>query len=680
MIYACGKAVNMLTSMPNVNTFGKVTELAGHVQLDPSISNISVLILNGAEVTAATGRGYREAIKAANEKVTVLVMCQNDREAQKSIIKPNVHNIVVGRSKGKELSDLIGDYLEKLSSKDNVAIIASSEEVSTDVKNYEDFEIAPDTFELNGGLEFNDDAPETTGTCESGFKPKEIKPDSSDFNYFEAQTETDDKKEDKTEINSKNFFERIEDTPLESFEGIDELRQRLDKNAIYTRLLKESATYNDVVTKLRLLEKRISNVIADKSLTASQRIEVIQNIVSERSVLKSMENEMISTFVSSIITTVTETIVRMVTEDMSKYRSRIADTDTKNLYIGNTEKVSKAMDDRYKIQVELASRIEGINRLVNTLSNVVTESSKDMYQNVPTGNPYINTFLRPVMGFAPKDLTVHVESLFKALDKGVLTLSAVEGEIRALLESTALLCSIDEETVRYQQELIDTMRVQRVEDIVIVDSTIKSALRLFIGPDDSGKTATAVVVNEGLSRRGNTLIIDLTGKNKLSIYLNDVKPLEDHIGHSNDGSQTRLCANDLSKLNLDELVEYLKDCVPKFRDISILLDASTGMDMFAKLQHFAKAVTVVCKTNLSCLNAVKQIIRNVTAANIAKRVCVISPAVEPLEIMSLLDAQVTEYKYTPIPNISEIQACAIRRANPGLITEVRELYMESFGL
>jgi len=389
---------------------------------------------------------------------------------------------------------------------------------------------------------------------------------------------------------------------------------------------------------------------------------------------------MIATYVSSIISAVTETITQMVTDDMNKYRSRIADTDTKNLYVGNTEKVSKAMDDRYKIQVELASRIEGINKLVNTLSNVVTESSKDMYQNVPTNNPYINTFLRPVMGFVPKDLTVHVESLFKALDQGVLTLSAVEGEIRALLESTALLCSVDEETVRYQQELIDTMRVQRVEDIVIVDSTIKSALRLFVGPDDSGKTAAAVVINEGLSRRGNALIVDLTGKDKLSNYLNDVESLEEHIKHSNDGSRIRLSVSDLSKLNLDDFIEYLKDCVPKFRDISVLLDSDNGMEIFGKLQHFAKSVTVVCKTNLSCLNSVKHVIRSITAENIAKRVCVINPAVEPLEIMSLLDAQITEYKYTPIPNIPEIQACAIRRANPGMIKEVREVYMESFGL
>lgn len=678
MIYACGKAINMLSAMPNVNAFGKVAELAGHIQLDPSISNISVLILNGAEVTAATGRSYREAIMASNEKVTILVMCQNEREANKSINRPNVHNIVVGRAKGKELSGLISGYLEELSAKDDVTIIPSSEEISTDVQSYDDFEGGSDRFGFNNpGLDFNDDAETADGT---EFMPKEIKPASDEFDYFGAAPEIDALKEDKTEINPKSIINRIEDSPLEDFESIEELRQRLDKNAIYTRLLKESATYNDVVTKLRILEKRISSVIADKSLTATQRIEAIQDIVSERSVLKSMENEMISTHVSSIITAVTETIAQMVTEDMNKYRSRIADTDTKSLYIGNTEKVSKAMDDRYKIQVELASRIEGINKLVNTLSNVVTESSKDMYQNVPTSNPYINTFLRPVMGFAPKDLTVHVESLFKALDQGVLTLSAVEGEIRALLESTALLCSVDEEAVMYQQELIDTMKVQRVEDIVIVDSTIKSALRLFIGPDDSGKTAAAVVVHEGLSRRGNALIIDLTGKDRLSVYLNDVESLEKHIRHSNDGSQTRLCASDLSKLNLDELIEYLKDCVPRFRDISILLDTSTGMEMFAKLQHFAKAVTVVCKTNLSCLNAVKQVISNITAVNIAKRVCVISPAVEPLEIMSLIEAQVTEYKYTPIPNIPEIQACALRRANPGLIKEVREVYMESFGL
>jgi hypothetical protein len=668
----------MLTAMPNVNAASKITDLAGPIQLDPSISNISVLILNGADVTAATGRSYREVISAANDKMTVLVMCQNDREAQKSIQKENVHNIVIGKMKGKELSEQVSNYLEKLSAKDNVAIIPSSDEISSDIQTFDEVNEGRKEQD-NLSFEFNEDSFRPSGTTDKEFTPEPVKPANDNYNYFSDNTETD-AQEEKIEISGKSFVERIEDSSLESFESMEEFRQRLDKNAIYTRLLKESATYNDIVTKLKLLEKRINNVIADKTLAAAQRLDAIRDIVSERSVLKSLENELISTYVSGIITAVTDTMAKMAVEDMNKYRTRIADTDTKNLYIGNTEKVSKAMEDRYKIQIELASRMEGINRLVNTLSNVVTESSKDMIQDVPSGNPYINTFLRPVMGFAPKDLTMHVESLFKALDQGILTLSAVEGEIRALLESTALLCSVDEETVRYQQELIDTMRVQRVEDVVIVDSTVKSALRLFIGPNDSGKTAATIIVHEGLSRRGNALIIDLTGKNKLAAYLNDVEPLEDHIRHSNDGSVTRLSVQDLNKLNIDDLIEYLKDCVPKFRDISVLLDADTGKELFAKLQHFAKAVTVVCKTNLSSLNAVKLLIREITAENIAKRVCVISPAVEALEIMNLLDAQITEYKYTPIPNITEIQACALRRANPGMITEVREVYMESFGL
>jgi len=679
MIYACGKAINMLTAMPHVNAVSKIAELAGPIQLDPPISNISVLILSGADVTAATGRNYREVISTANDKVTVLVMCQNERDAAKSIQKDNVHNIVVGKMKGKELSEQISNYLEKLSAKDNVTIIPSSDEISSDVQTFD--EVNEGLFgQNNPEFEFNDGSYKPTETTEKAFEAEQIKPASDEFDYFSGNRETDTQKGDKTEINGKDFVERIEDSPLESYESMEEFRQRLDKNAIYTRLLKESATYNDIVTKLRLLEKRINNVIADKALSATQRIDAIQDIVSERSVLKSMENELISTYISGIITAVTDTMAKMAVDDMQKYRTRIADTDAKNLYAGNSEKVSKAMDDRYKIQIELASRMEGINRLVNTLSSVVTESSKDMIHDVPTSNPYINTFLRPVMGFAPRDLTMHVESLFKALDQGILTLSAVEGEIRALLESTALLCSVDEETVRYQQELIDTMRVQRVEDVVIVDSTVKSALRLFIGPNDSGKTAASIIVHEGLTRRGNALIIDLTGKNKLSVYLNDVEPLEEHIRHSNDGSVTRLSVTDLSKPNLDDLIEYLKDCVPKFRDISVLLDADSGRELFVKLQHFAKAVTIVCKTNLRCLNAAKQLIRDVTAVNIAKRVCVICPAVEPLEIMSLIDAQVTEYKYTPIPNITEIQACALRRANPGMIKEVREIYMESFGL
>ena len=155
MIYTCGKAINMLKAMSHINAASKITDLAGSIKLDPSISNISVLILNGADVTAATGRSYREVISTANDKVTILVMCQNEREATKSIQKDNVHNIVVGRMKGAELSEQISDYLEKLSAKDNLTIIPSTDEISSDIQTFDEVSKGQ-SGQNNSQFEFND--------------------------------------------------------------------------------------------------------------------------------------------------------------------------------------------------------------------------------------------------------------------------------------------------------------------------------------------------------------------------------------------------------------------------------------------------------------------------------------------------------------------------------------------
>ena len=80
------------------------------------------------------------------------------------------------------------------------------------------------------------------------------------------------------------------------------------------------------------------------------------------------------------------------------------------------------------------------------------------------------------------------------------------------------LCEEDATIIEYQQKLINLLRAQRVEDVVIVDNVIKNSLRIFVGPADTGVTATAVTWSGVVSRRQNTLLLDLTGNSKLRQY------------------------------------------------------------------------------------------------------------------------------------------------------------------
>ncbi|MBR1738410.1 MAG: hypothetical protein IJ736_15635, partial [Firmicutes bacterium] len=87
---------------------------------------------------------------------------------------------------------------------------------------------------------------------------------------------------------------------------------------------------------------------------------------------------------------------------------------------------------------------------------------------------------------------------------------------------------------------------------------------------------------------------------------------------------------------------------------------------------------VFLKPDITSISRAKNFIRATTADNIAKRLCVVNPSVEPSEMFSILDISPTEYKYVAIPNMPEINKATLRGTNPGIIKDVRLIFEEQF--
>ena len=141
------------------------------------------------------------------------------------------------------------------------------------------------------------------------------------------------------------------------------------------------------------------------------------------------------------------------------------------------------------------------------------------------------------------------------------------------MEKLFELCEKDEEIIRYQQNVINLLKSNRVEDVVIVNSLLKKVLRVYTGATNTGRSSTAITWCGILSRRNNTLLIDLTGKSKFEEY--GIVPMR-----LDDFMQSRverqfLCVKSEGILGPDEiqnLIEVLKSRLNYYPYVNIIMD------------------------------------------------------------------------------------------------------------
>lgn len=516
-------------------------------------------------------------------------------------------------------------------------------------------------------------APSPTNTATSNFSPTAQNIESGfSQDFFNSRAE-EEAEQTRTYTPNPTIIEQVSE--VKSFKTLEELAKDLNKNKLYSELLKNSNVFQDVTEKLRIVDKQIMEIHKNPDLTTSQRIIEIQRVCDEKASLKGESNALITEYLCNIIDNIASAAIVHMEAEIQKMRVRIASLSEKELYKGNTEVVSQLIQERYKIQLELANHISSLNKLCGFLTDLTLETEDTFIEGIPTENPYINQFLTPVNRTQPLELSKHINTLFTALQEKSIGFSVIEANLRALMETTTKLVEISDDIIAVQHDLIESMKVQRFEETVIVESILKNSLRVYAGGRSSGKSASLAVISELHNRKGDTMIVDLTENNSLSTYLNDMSNLEEILNNGEITAYDHLYCKTPLALDFEDFIKFLTENTQKYRYIDILID---NVEVYRKLQKETLSVTVFMQPNISSINDAKRFIEGITIQNIAKQICVVNPAVDPTEMFDLLDISPAEYKYTCVPNIPEMSKCALRRHNPGQVKEIRTIFEEEF--
>lgn len=457
-------------------------------------------------------------------------------------------------------------------------------------------------------------------------------------------------------------------------------QETLKHDSMVQDLVLSNSEYEGLVQMLDVMDTRIQAVWRDQTLTADQRFTKIKKIGLQKSSLRAGVNSINVDKAISIITTIVLAAQRTVDDKLQSIDSAVYKVVGDMAQIADTTHIDKAIQQRTKVQFELLDSVAAILQIYKSITNFLTEEIAQLDKNLPSSNEYINERTKPLgMGiFTPMNTQELTRKIGMALQENRLVWSQLEDRVNACIESLHELCMADEKIINYQREVIDMMRAQKVESTVIGDTLLKRILRLYVGADNTGRSATAIIWSGVLSRRSNTLLIDLTGRSKFTDY--GITPVLLSQFMCDRIERPFLCVETRGKLDAEEaaeLVTQLRTRLNYYQYVNVIV-APEDIDLLKQLSEEAYVVHYITDCSTASISQLRDIVEKNDVKNIAKKLVMIDSPISPLSIADSIGLDLTATKLIPLPAMSEVRACALKHDRPYDYPEITRIYEEAF--
>lgn len=467
---------------------------------------------------------------------------------------------------------------------------------------------------------------------------------------------------------------------VRSADDWDKFKESLEHDSIMKRLIEANSEFSGLVTMLDVLDQRIQAVFRDTTLTADQKFDQIKSIGLERATARATSNSIYVDKLIKTIEAITCSAKRTVEEKIDSVTTAMSQLAVSRSKINDTSDLDKLIQKRSKVQAELLDLTRGLLDLYKAMDLAVTEEIKDLDAKLPSDNAYINNMMSPVGAhiFTPSNTAALANNLLQALAANRLTASQLENSITATIDALFTLCATDENIIKEQQKTIELLKANRVEDIVIVDSVLKSALRVFVGTPNSGLSATAITWSGVQSRQQNALLVDFTGNNKFSTYGIDAVPMERFLHERIEKHFT--CVYTENPCGMDEIEEILNELRTRlnfYPYINIILHTEQ-IELLNRVSEDAFCVHYVTNCTTSSMDALRDVVaQHTNIGNIARKLVTIGAPVSPFMIAGKVGLDLTKCKLVVIPEMPAMKGCAIRNDRPYEYDEIVSVFEEA---
>lgn len=628
------------------------------LSIDPAVSNMDVVLLGPADLSGPAGKKIPEAVAKRHSGVCVIYLCTNDREAKLFPDAPHIKQ--VKRIKDTVISEAVTEFYGEDVKANNPKYSSAADKV--------------------GALGTNPEPPRPIAPPVEEEETTAEAPAPVELELPEAQVEQPPVAENEPPKPSP-----AEDViaSVKSVKDWDILKRQINRDSIIRQLILENNEFAGVANMLNVWDLRIRDVWADPHKSNEEKMRAVQEFGANRQVLQATYNSVLVDKFVSLLERVVSVCSATVEERCNEITHAVISVQqNKDAFLEKAVSGEDSLDDTlYERMVELQS-IEG--ELCKMFAFLHHEGMEEIVgrlgEKLPSTNEYINNVLSVSAKLYQPGNTVNLaQAIVDSLAKGQVQLSLIEDKVKGLMSTMFQVIVAQNKVIQYQRDVISCLRANNVESLVVRDSLLKECFNVIVGSEHTGLTATSAIYAGMLSRRDNTLVVDLTGHSHYDRYGYDTVSLDEFMMERIQRPLlfvTGSVDNDPEKVF--HLMEELKSRLTYFRHLIIVLDAAQ-LNVLDQVGREALSISYVTNCTVESLAAV-------TAAYEAGRkipnvchklICIDSP-VDVGMLIATLKMDISMTKLIPIPYLREIKQAAIVRQQPHTYNDVLRVFEEAF--
>lgn len=681
MIYAASLGSAVKKSQKDKAFLTSIDRIVTQMVLEPSVSGIDAVIFGPKDVIGVNSAKVQQAINTKHPDVCVIYLYQNDKD--KALITCEYQKQVKrldDKAVDQAVSEFLGAHLIKtnkieVQSKDFMIndgatgitekVVSATEPVAEPVEE--------ETEELNIP------APEVNvSTGEVSVPSTPVEESHSEEVETSEQFILDEEKPivaPKPDAHTQEIIANMRD-----YHDFDLLKKQLAKDRIIADVIEENASYMQVSQMLDVLDKNIQTIFLDTSLSPEERYKRIQDAGLNRAEFKAQANSMIINKTTAIFDKVTTVVDEFVTAKINEAEAALTKiTVDKDSITNGTVDIEHLIEERTKMELDLMELMRNVIDVYKTMDALTAEELQQLDADLPSSNEFVNNALSPSKKlFTPSNTGALCTALMSSLQNQRISMSALESRIHSVISVIFAICEKNDMIIQYQANLIKLLKANKVEDIVIVDTMLKGVLRLYVGAEDTGSTATVLTESGILSRASNTLVVDISGNGKWEDY--GVTP------HTWDEFITTRPHEDLCVVTCDasnpekvhEMIKGIKESLDHYRYVNVKMDY-TQTDCVSQICDDAIAVHFITDCRASNVKKIAEAVNAAWSTNIAKKAILIDAPTEDISsVVKALGLDILTTKVIPIPHLTQIKGCALARKKPHLNKIVAEAFEEAF--
>lgn len=465
---------------------------------------------------------------------------------------------------------------------------------------------------------------------------------------------------------------------IKDFHDWNLLKDMLQRDSAIRQLLEENASFAGCVQMLSVLDEEIKGVYYDLGLTAEQKFERILEIGGRRSTLAATHNDLLAKKVLSIMDAVTISARRTVEEVLLDHRKAMEQITVSDKDITNESHLSELLSRRANAEFELLALIKGIITLYQAMDLEINDIILSLDKNLPSDNEFINTMVGSAGEIlTPTNTHAIATTMMQALQSNRAQFTLLQNSVMNVIDAIHNLLQKDSDIIEHQQYMIKMLKAHRVEDAVVLDGVLKSILHVYVGTYDTGCTATTLTWSGCQSRQRNTLLLNLMENNKLRSYGVEPVLLDDFL---RERIERPLCIVEgaiKDSETLMEVIRELKTRLDYYAYVNVVCSAE-DIETIKVLAGEALTVNFVTDCTVGSMEDVKHAYRAVKVDNVARKLILIDPPIDVLNLANRMGVDVTTTKCVTIPNLQKIKMCSVVMEEPYEYQEVRMAFEEAF--